>query len=167
MTAAAPMLKLLTAEPVSAEAFAPFGQVIFPTPDGTPYGPHDAQLHLSNGIPRLYLMTLTAKGRRFDRITRHQRSTQCLGALNGRSWWIAVAPPGAATEPEVSQIRAFQIPGHCFINLAAGTWHAGPYFEGDAISFYNLELSDTNITDHHTCNLRTRYGLEFEIVPQS
>lgn len=111
------MLKLLTAEPISAEAFAPFGQVIFPMPDGTPYGPHDAQLHLSNGIPRLYLMTLTAKGRRFDRITRHQRSTQCLGALNGRSWWIAVAPPSAATEPEVSQIRAFR-----FLATVLLTW---------------------------------------------
>jgi hypothetical protein len=34
------------------ECFAPFGQVIAASPDGDQFGPHDAQLDLSRGIPR-------------------------------------------------------------------------------------------------------------------
>ncbi|MGF1600811.1 MAG: ureidoglycolate lyase [Thermosynechococcaceae cyanobacterium] len=157
-----PILKPLQAQSISAELFQPFGQVIFPSSDGVPYGPQDAQLQLSHGIPRFYIMQLEAKGRHFHTITRHQRCTQCLGALNGQDWLMAVAPPTEGN-PEPEKIVAFHIPGNCFINLSAGTWHAGPYFDQATLDFYNLELSDTNITDHETCNLITTYGLKFAI----
>ena len=49
---------------------APFGQVIAPGEDGAPFGPNDAQLVLSNGTTRLYIMRLSARGLAFDRITR-------------------------------------------------------------------------------------------------
>jgi ureidoglycolate hydrolase len=153
----------LTAQPITPAAFAPFGQVIFPSADEAPFGPQDAQLRLDAGIPRFYIMTLAAKGTRFRTITRHQRCTQCLGALEGKDWLMAVAPPEAA-QPNPQDIRAFHIPGNCFIKLEVGTWHAGPYFRHPAVSFYNLELSDTNITDHQTCNLAKEFELEFEIV---
>jgi len=55
-----------------------------------------------------------------------------------------------------SQIRgnhSLRIPGNYFIKLNQGTWHAGPYFDDEFVDFYNLELSDTNINDHHTYNL--------------
>ena len=157
-------LHRLSAQPISPESFAPFGQVIFPSADGAVFGPNDAQLQLDRGIPRFYIMILEAKGTRFRTITRHQRCTQCLGALEGKDWLMAVAPPGAAEHPNPQEIRAFHIPGNCFIKLEVGTWHAGPYFRHPAVSFYNLELSDTNETDHQTCNLAGEFGLEFEIV---
>lgn len=157
-------LKHLKAEEMTAEAFAPFGQVIFSCDDGKPYGPDDAQLKLDAGTPRFYIMQLAHRGRRFHEITRHQKCTQCLGSLQGIDWLMAVAPPGGASDPNPDTIRAFQIPGNCFIKLHVGTWHAGPLFDVQVAEFYNLELSDTNITDHHTCNLRSRYHLEFEIV---
>ncbi|PZV09196.1 MAG: Ureidoglycolate hydrolase [Leptolyngbya sp.] len=158
------ILQRLTAQPITAEAFAAFGQVIFPSVDGASFGPSDAQLQLDRGIPRFYLMTLEGKGTRFRTITRHQRCTQCLGALAGRDWLIAVAPPSAADQPDPGDICAFHIPGNCFIKLELGTWHAGPYFRHPTVNFYNLELSDTNITDHQTCNLAQEFGVEFEIV---
>ncbi|MEM6521190.1 MAG: ureidoglycolate lyase [Cyanobacteria bacterium P01_C01_bin.70] len=156
--------KLLSAEPISAAAFAPFGQVIFPSVDGAPYGPDDAQLKLDEGIPRFYIMRLESKGQKFHAITRHRRCTQCLGALAGADWWMAVAPPSPAEEPDPEAIRAFHIPGNCFIKLDVGTWHAGPLFNAPMVDFYNLELSDTNVTDHQTCQLRSRFHVEFEIV---
>lgn len=157
------MLKSLIARRVTSDNFRAFGQVIFPTQDGQSFGAEDAQLHLSEGIPRFYLMQLFHRGLRFHSITRHQRCTQCLGALAGQDWLMAVAPPGAAAAPDPALIQAFRIPGNCFIKLDVGTWHAGPYFEAEVVSFYNLELSDTNITDHETCNLKATYDLEFEI----
>jgi len=159
-----PTIIQLPAQPITSENFCPFGQVIFASPDGKAYDAEDAQLCLDRGIPRFYIMQLHKRGRRFSQITRHQQCTQCLGSLNGEDWLIAVAPPGHAKTPALDAIVAFQIPGNCFIKLAIGTWHAGPYFEQETIEFYNLELSDTNITDHDTCNLNDCYGAEFEIL---
>lgn len=42
----------LRAVEATPESFAPFGQVIAATPDGDEFGPHDAQLDLTRGIPR-------------------------------------------------------------------------------------------------------------------
>lgn len=42
----------LRAVEATPESFAPFGQVITASPDGDEFGPHDAQLDLSRGIPR-------------------------------------------------------------------------------------------------------------------
>ncbi|HEY9887688.1 MAG TPA: ureidoglycolate lyase [Candidatus Obscuribacterales bacterium] len=164
MTVTPTTLKYLQAAPITPENFAPFGQVIFASEDGTPYSAADAQLKLDEGIPRFYIMRLAAKGRKFHAITRHQRCTQCLGSLKGVSWFIAVAPPDHAPEPDPAAIRAFAIPGDCFIKLHGGTWHAGPLFDAPTVDFYNLELSDTNVVDHQTCSLRSRFHVEFEIV---
>lgn len=157
-------LQLLTARPISAEAFQPYGQVIFASEDGKAYDAAEAQLQLDQGTPRFYIMRLRQRGRQFSRITRHQKCTQCLGSLAGKSWLIAVAPAHSAEHPTPEAIVAFEIPGICFIKLHVGTWHAGPYFDGESVDFYNLELSDTNIVDHHTCDLKAVYGLEFLIA---
>jgi ureidoglycolate hydrolase len=160
------LLLKLQPQPLTPETFQPFGQVVFASEDGNPYTSNDAQLQLQAGIPRFYIMRLNHRGLKFDRITRHQRVTQCLGALDSKSWYIAVARPTPASEtPDWETITAFQVPGNCFIKLDVGTWHAGPYFEQDTVDFYNLELSDTNVVDHYTCNLFETYGVEYEIMP--
>jgi ureidoglycolate hydrolase len=88
-----------------------------------------------------------------------------LGALEGKNWLIAVAPPNNDVDtPVIEEIKAFWIPGNCFIKLEVGTWHAGPYFEHEVVDFYNLELADTNVVDHFTYNFLKRDRLEFEIV---
>ncbi|PZV09938.1 MAG: Ureidoglycolate hydrolase [Leptolyngbya sp.] len=160
------LLLKLRPQLITPEAFQPFGQVIFACADD-PYGDRDAQLQLQNGTPRFYIMRQPNRGLKFNHITRHQRCTQCLGALEGKEWFLAVAPPSETVVPQWEDITAFRIPGNCFINLHPSTWHAGPYFEQPTIDFYNLELSDTNVVDHHTCNLLETYGVDFEIVPNS
>jgi ureidoglycolate hydrolase len=154
----------LNAIPITPDNFRPYGQVITATPHSEDPSHTDAQLHLDSGIPRFYIMQLDHRGCLFSQITRHVKCTQCLGSLEGEEWLLAVAPPNAQETPDIDEIRAFRIPGNCFIKLELGTWHAGPYFEQNAIAFYSLELSDTNITDHHTCNLKETYGIEFEIT---
>ncbi|MBN8561149.1 MAG: ureidoglycolate lyase [Leptolyngbya sp. UWPOB_LEPTO1] len=154
----------LQANLITPESFRPFGQVIQASVDGKTFDREDAQLHLQNGIPRFYIMRLQHRGRTFHKITRHQQCTQCLGALEGREWLIAVAPPSEAAAPAIADLTAFRIPGNCFIKLDLGTWHAGPYFDSNVVDFYNLELSDTNLVDHDTCDLKSTYGTEFEII---
>ncbi|MGB3533098.1 MAG: ureidoglycolate lyase [Microcoleaceae cyanobacterium] len=157
-------LKQLKAEWINSEQFKPYGQVISASVDGKPFDQEDAQLHLDNGIPRFYIMRLEQKGRQFNRITRHQHCTQCLGSLEGKDWLMAVAPPSLSDEPNLNKLAAFRIPGNCFIKLEVGTWHAGPYFEHEYVDFYNLELSDTNIVDHFTHDFSQSHRLNFEIV---
>ncbi|MDJ0730482.1 MAG: ureidoglycolate lyase [Crocosphaera sp.] len=149
---------------ITTENFKPYGQLITPSEDGKVYDETDAQLHLENGIPRFYIMRLEQRGRQFHRITRHQQCTQCLGSLEGKEWLMAVAPPGVKDYPDITQLKAFTIPGNCFIKLEVGTWHAGPYFDHEFVDFYNLELSNTNVIDHFTYNFLEKDNLRFEMV---
>jgi ureidoglycolate hydrolase len=145
---------LLDVHTLTDEAFAPFGAVLRVMPDGGPPSPAEAALDLSAGRPRFSLMGLSARPARFTGITRHRRVTQVLAAVGGGSWWLAVAPPGdvadPGAQPHLDDVRAFEVPGDVGVLLRAGTWHAGPFFAGLEMAFFNLELDDTNVTDHQT-----------------
>ncbi len=164
-----PEITDLHAETLTPEAFAPFGTVIAPMEDGTPFGSRDAELRLSAGTPRFYAMRLPNRGLVIKRITRHRAVTQVLASAGGRPWLIAVAPPPERdtpdAEPALTSIRAFAVPGDAAVMIHQGAWHAGPLFEGAEASFFNLELSDTNITDHWNCDLVARYGTALRVVP--
>ncbi|MEL7328899.1 MAG: Ureidoglycolate hydrolase, partial [Cyanobacteria bacterium J06559_1] len=56
----------ISAIPITSEAFAPFGQAIWPQPDDRPFSLQDAQLQLQNGTPRFYIMQLHQRGRKFN-----------------------------------------------------------------------------------------------------
>lgn len=148
----------LVAEPLTPESFAPFGQVTFPEEDGVEFGPGDAQLDLSRGTPRFYIMRLREKRLKFDTITFHEKVTQCLGALGNDSWYMAVSAPtnDVKVHPIEQTLKVFEIPPGVFVKMHAGTWHAGPLWDADAgppsMDFYNLELSDTNQVDHNCHN---------------
>jgi ureidoglycolate hydrolase len=154
--------------PITRESFAPFGEFITAGPDDAVFGPGDARLDLAHGRPRFYIMHLERQPGVFDHITRHCKVTQCLGAMMGHEWWIAVAPPGRADDPSArpnpDAIAAFRVPGDGFIKLHVGTWHAGPYFAAAAVDFFNLELADTNQADHQTCDLAREFGVTFEFA---
>ncbi len=136
-------------------AIAPYGTLIAPGGDGTPFGAADAVLDLGRGTPRLYVMRLRARPMRVDRITRHRLVTQCLAATGGGAWFAALAAPGDpdAAEAVPGAVEVFRIPGGHALALHRGTWHDGPHFEAGEMDFLNLELSDTNVADHHTVRL--------------
>jgi len=94
---------MLDVRELTADAFAPYGQVIMPLRAGgqgsdthhdPETSPAEAKLVLDNGVPRLWIMHLPHVGLSFGRIARHRRVTQCLGSLGGKEWLIGVAPPG-------------------------------------------------------------------------
>lgn len=159
-------IQKIAATPVTAEAFAPYGQLIVPTEDGVPFSSDDAQLDLNRGTPRFYIMRLPNRGWVFEQITRHKQVTQCLASVGGTDWFIAVSPPSGddGGGPAPDQIRAFRIPGDVAIKLHVGTWHVGPFFAPEVVSFFNLELADTNIVDHENHNLVATHGVALELV---
>lgn len=154
----------LMLQPLNSETFSPFGQVISTSADGKPFGADDAQLEF-HGTPRFYILALKHREPRFRHITRHLKVTQCLASVGAKPWFLAVAPPNdpdnADAMPDPASIAAFWVPGHVAVKLHRSSWHAGPFFSEPTLDFFNLELSDTNKTDHFSCQLDRQFGIEF------
>ena len=136
-----------------------------PSFDINPYDPESSteepNLILANGTPRLWIMRLK-NGLTFSKLARHRRVTQCLGALQGKEWFIAVAPPNELADgtcPELVRMAAFKIPGDCIIKLHVATWHAGPHSLHDECLFFNLENLDTNKRDFDAYDLPNRFQI--------
>ena len=113
-------------------------------------------------------MHLEDRPLKFSTITHHASVTQCLGSIGGNVWYLGVAKPSIVDSskskaekglnavqshcghfympPVVDDVRVFRISGPKFLKLNLGTWHAGPLFKVDAMDFYNLELSNTNVS---------------------
>ncbi|KAE8661356.1 hypothetical protein F3Y22_tig00113726pilonHSYRG00369 [Hibiscus syriacus] len=96
---------VINLKPIEAtpESFKEFGQVIGASPDGELFGPNDAQLDLSKGIPRFYIMNLQSQLLRFSMITHHASVTQCLGSIGGHVWYLGVAKPSLVDSKEVEK----------------------------------------------------------------
>ena len=112
----------IPAQPLDVKSFAPYGEVIYPRSAGSqfdinPYDPEtsaeEPSLTLTGGTPRLWIMRLKKNGLVFSRLARHRRVTQCLGSLQGKDWFVAVAPPNDPADgarPELARMAAFRIP---------------------------------------------------------
>lgn len=156
--------KILRAMPrfATPESIADYGTLIEPREDGAPFGAGDAELDLADGTPRIYIMRLRHRPLVIRGITRHSKVTQCLASMKGEEWFIGLAEPGDAPEPE--EIKVFRMGGDVALALHVGTWHAGPFFTAPSVDFLNLELSDTNETDHETSNIEADHGAVIEIL---
>ena len=121
-------MKHLTLEPITAEAFAPFGQLLPPPSAGE--ARFDMIDDLQNGRPgakaRLSLaatapaaLPLTAV-----QMERHVHSSQAFVPTDCASYLVLVAPhaPGG-DRPDMAELRAFRVPGDTGINYRADTWH--------------------------------------------
>ncbi|TKY51549.1 hypothetical protein E2542_SST23065 [Spatholobus suberectus] len=158
-------LKSIEATPSN---FKDYGQVIEPCPNFQEYGPQDAQLDLTQGTPRFYIMHLENSPLEFSCITHHASVTQCLGTVGGHVWYLGVAKSSmidsnetkdntgkkivqsscghSYVPPDIEDVQVFKVTGSKFLMFNRGTWHAGPLFKGDTMDFYNLELSSTNVS---------------------
>ena len=153
----------LTALPLEHCKFERFGTAILPVEDMTPHSDIDAKLKFGGADLRYYVMRLRHRPAVLAGMTRHQRATQCLGSADAQPWWLAVAAP--SLEPDelcVASVHLVAVnPGEA-VQLHQGTWHAGPFFLASTALFYNLELGDTNLTDHNFQPLATPVKLNLD-----
>ncbi|SFM32378.1 ureidoglycolate lyase [Marinobacter zhejiangensis] len=128
------MLKL-TAQPLTAEAFTPFGDVIdrrsaansFAINGGRTQRHHDlagVEILGEGGRPMISIFVsqpvqvpLTV-----DCLERHPLGSQAFIPMHGERFLVVVAPGGESIDPE--SVRAFVTDGHQGVNYRAGTWHA-------------------------------------------
>jgi ureidoglycolate hydrolase len=161
------------AQDLTDEAFAPYGNIIKPRRSGDQgdrtyaYRPHEEADHvklvMTNGEPCLRIMHQFKRGLIFTKIARHRRVSQCLGSLQGKEWFIAVAPPTDFADdalPRLEDITAFRIPGDRIIKIHVGTWHAGPHFVHEECMFASYENTDTNTRDFHIIDLPKECRIE-------
>jgi ureidoglycolate hydrolase len=156
------MIKL-PAQTLEPKAFAPYGEIFWPRSSSTETSVEEPKLTLTNGTPRLWIMKLKKRRLVFANMARHRRVSQCLGSMQGKEWFIGVAPPNDpadGTIPELDRIAACRIPGDRLIKLHVATWHAGPLFVHDECLFFNLENLDTNERDFDTSDLPNEYQIQ-------
>lgn len=127
------MLELI-ARPLTAEVFAPFGDVIdtrtseyFPINAGRTRRYHDlarvetlgdeAHTLISIFVSQPVELPLT-----LDFLERHPQGSQAFMPLHEERFLVVVAPPGESIDPQ--SVCAFVTDGRQGVNYHAGTWHA-------------------------------------------
>lgn len=127
MNADAPVQVTVPVAPMTAEAFAPYGEV-FGRVDARPERALGATGFAHQGRVTLGTIWNPAGGHDFSRLERHFGVTQGFVQLSGAPAVVCVAPTTAlddpAALPEPGDVRGFLIdPGQGYL-FHRGTWHA-------------------------------------------
>jgi ureidoglycolate lyase len=119
---------IVQAQPLTAQAFAPFGQVLAGTGPATERKAFAARMH--NGRPgaqpnMTYMKVAPEAGALTIReLERHPHSNQAFVPLNGTRQLIAVCPSGPDGQPLLAELQVFVSAGGQAINYDANVWHA-------------------------------------------
>lgn len=147
----------LTVQPMTAETFAPYGEIIGER--------GDVEVDLDGGHANLVAQTVEARPLAFDFLGRHQRTEQVFVPLGGSMSIIALAPPSSENPdvPDIKQLAAFLIDGSSAFKLHRGTWHASAFPLADRSSFLVLDRAGTLEEDYDLRDLKTTHNVIVEI----
>ncbi|MBI2740235.1 MAG: ureidoglycolate lyase [Rhodospirillales bacterium] len=116
-------------QPLTQEAFAPFGDVIdVPTEPGRRYYEEALGNLRPNARPSL---SLSLKGETPNRpltadlLERHEFSSQTFVPIDVARWLIVVAPQARTGGPDLSGVKAFIATGTQGVTYRPNTWHHG------------------------------------------
>ena len=119
----------IDARPLTADAFAPFGEV-FAVPDAP--GRHYAEAALANARPgarpslSVALRDPAPPGPIVARVMeRHEFSSQSIVPMGPGRFLVLVAPHAAAGGPDMTQARAFVAGPGQGVTYGADVWHHG------------------------------------------
>ncbi|UYG00598.1 MULTISPECIES: ureidoglycolate lyase [unclassified Halomonas] len=124
----------LTAAPLTAETFAPFGEVIdartspsFAINAGRTQRHHDLARVETLGenahtLINIFVSQPVTLPLELTFLERHPQGSQAFMPLHGERFIVVVAPKGDTIDPR--EVRAFVTDGRQGVNYAAGTWHA-------------------------------------------
>ena len=124
----------LKAEPLTADAFAPFGDVMdartsasFPINAGRTQRHHDLAKVETLGekahtLINIFVSQPITLPLELSFLERHPQGSQAFMPLHEERFIVVVAPPGEHIDP--SDVRAFVTDGRQGVNYHAGTWHA-------------------------------------------
>ena len=154
----------LAIEPLTAEAFRPFGDVIeasdgarhFTINEGYAERFHNlATVDVGTQGGRAIINIFRAKPRTLPMqlvlLERHPLGSQAFMPLSGRAYLVVVAPatPGAAA-PDLAAMRCFRAEAGQGVNYARGTWHH-PLIALDGVSDF-LVVDRGGAAGDHNCD---------------
>jgi ureidoglycolate lyase len=145
----------LIVQPMTREAFAPYGELI-----GERGG---VELDLSGGAPSVVAQTVEAREMSFDFLGRHERTEQVFAPLGGAQSVIAVAPPSPDGSIDIKRLGAFLIDGGSAFKLHRGTWHTSAFPLGARATFLVLDREGTLEEDYDLRDLKTAHSVVVEI----
>lgn len=126
-------MRTLIIEPLTKEAFAPFGDVIetegsdfFMINNGSTRRYHklatvETQLPDDQAIISIFRAEALAMPLTIRMLERHPQGSQAFVPLLGKPFLVVVAPPGDCPDP--AQVRAFISDGRQGVNYRRGVWH--------------------------------------------
>ena len=123
----------IQAEPLTSEAFEPFGQVI---------GQDAIDMALKNDESfRMGIINARNGGFQIRSLNFHKNSTQALVPLDGKACLVVVAPPGVEFKQadDLNQVKAFICDGSVGINLGLQTWHQALLPLGPEMKMVNVQ----------------------------
>jgi len=145
------------AEPLTASAFGPFGQVV---------GQVECHMELREGEEfHLDVLSYDHRPVRVDHLNRHHRATQALVPLSGKPAVVVVAPPAARfrDDGDLRTLRAFVMDGASGINLGLGVWHEGPFALADRVDLVNVQGRHVE-DDNEVAYLERDLGVVVEVA---
>jgi ureidoglycolate lyase len=164
-TPTAPNTAWVTARPLDAESFAPFGRVLAAKGERRPIDLYGGSIDVYRGgpidadVPVEFLLSRSSvREFRIQFLERHMLLAQSFFPLAGGGFIAVVAAPGAQLTadgiPAVEDIHAFIVPAGCGITLHRGTWHEPPYPLGD--DMIRLTTTHAELSDGLESNLNER-----------
>ena len=125
-------MRELTPEPLTAEAFAPFGSVIEAGDDAVTLDINQghavrydrlAEIDVADegGVPVISLFRARPRAELvLKTFERHPLGSQSFVPLSGRPYLVAVAPAG---DFDTAKVRLFLAEGHQGVHFRKGVWH--------------------------------------------
>ena len=116
----------LTLEPLTAEAFAPFGEVLAaPSEPGRVYIESALANRRAHAAPSLSFSTKEPARLPLASTTmeRHRHSSQSFVPMDAGRWLVLVAPHGAGGGPDMARARAFLAGPEQGVTYGADVWH--------------------------------------------
>ena len=163
------MLELI-AEPLTADAFAPFGEVIdartsasFPINAGRTQRHHDLATVQTLGenartLINLFVSQPVTLPLELTFLERHPLGSQAFMPLHEERFIVVVAPPGESID--AADVRAFVTDGRQGVNYRAGTWHAIQSVLDQEAEFLVVDRGgEGNNCDEYPLSVRVRWVL--------
>jgi ureidoglycolate lyase len=147
----------IKAEPLTSEAFRPFGQVV---------GKDEVNLALRNDEQfRMSIIHMRNQGYQISRLNYHQNSTQALIPLEGKACLVVVAPPGMTFREasDLKQIKAFLCDGSVGINIGLCTWHQALLPIGPEMKMVDVQGVNSS-HDTHSCDFQRTLDAVVEVT---